>query len=80
MQNSTHFQQVPKPTISMPNSFSNKPGFYDDADSTVSNNQSGSDKKAVDAKQTKEAQKKPTPNGTNEQKRFDQIIKHPIEF
>lgn len=58
---------MPKPTISMPKSFQNKPGFYDDADSTEANNKSGSDKK-VDSKQPNGAQKKPTPNGTNDKR------------
>lgn len=53
----------------MPKSFQNKPGFYDDADSTVANNNKiGSDKKAVDLKQSNGAQKKPTPNGTNDKR------------
>lgn len=60
----------PKPAISMPNSFSNKPGFYDDA--PVANSQIGSDKKTNDTdKSAQDAKKKQTPNGTNDNaKRF----------
>lgn len=60
---------MPKPTISMPSSFSSKPGFYDDSDQPVANSQKMSESK--DANKLTQDKKKPTPNGINDNsKRF----------
>lgn len=56
----------------MPNSTSNKLGFYDEPDLTETKNQHGSDKTVADAnKPSKGAKNKTTPNETNDNsKRF----------
>ncbi|XP_055309388.1 protein transport protein Sec16A-like isoform X3 [Sitodiplosis mosellana] len=64
--------EVPKPTISMPNSFQNKPGFYEGAADSVANTESESNKGAdMDKKQSQQqTQKKQAPNcGTNDNSR-----------
>ena len=55
----------------MPNSFSNKPGFYDEADQPNSSNQNGSDSKNVNTNKSspQDAKKKPTSNGTGDSTR-----------
>lgn len=57
------------PKISMPSSFSSKPGFYDESDPS---NQSGYNNKPADANKTsQDTKKKSTQNGTNNSsKRF----------
>lgn len=57
----------------MPNSFSNKPGFYDEGDQPNSSNQNGSDSKNLNSSKTspQDAKKKPTSNGNGDgAKRF----------
>lgn len=59
-----------RPTISMPNSFSNKPGFYDDGESPTTNSQTDSNKKSADTNKSAQDTKK-RPNGSQENaKRF----------
>lgn len=65
-----------KPTISMPNSFSNKPGFYDEGDQPSSSSKNDSDKKGADSKNSsQENRNKSTSNGTSDGgKRFVHLL------
>lgn len=55
----------------MPNSFSNKPGFYDDADATTTSTEN-SKKSAESSKPTQEAKKNGAPN--DNAKRFENVF------
>lgn len=62
------------PTISMPNSYSNKPGFYD-TDLAPTNNRNITDRRGDATKNVQGLMKKTALNGTNENsKRFVQIL------
>lgn len=56
-------KQVPKPQISMPNSFSQRPGFYDDEEPSANANKNQAGTKPTETKKPTPSDNKKKPNG-----------------